>query len=143
MPNWLYLLFHFLYTLGLALWIGGAVALGALAAPKLIGALPREQAGSIFGPILRRFTRLRVFAIAVVIVSAAVKYFLWETHARTPWIMLRWIAIAFMAATVLYEIALLEPAMARRDERFPTLHRRSEMLMKASLIAAFVALFFS
>ena len=60
MPNWLHLFVNGLYHLGLALWIGGAVALGALAAPVLFGALPRQQAGSIFGPTLRRFAKLRL-----------------------------------------------------------------------------------
>jgi uncharacterized membrane protein len=143
LPNWLYLLFHFLYTAGLAVWIGGAVALGALAAPKLFAALPRAEAGAIFGPILRRFSRLRLAAIVLVIVGAGVKYVKWESHAATPWITVRWLAIAFMAVCVVYEILVLEPALARRDERFARLHRRSETLMKASLFAAFVALFFS
>ena len=143
MPNWLYLLFHFLYTLGLAVWIGGALALGALTAPKLFGTLPREQAGSIFGPILRRFSRVRLVAVALVIVGAGVKYLKWETHAATPWIAIRWLCIAFLTIAVAYEILALEPAMARRDERFQALHRRSELLMKASLVAALVALFFS
>lgn len=143
LPNWLYLLVHFLYMLGLVLWIGGAVALGALVAPKLFGTLPREQAGSIFGPILWRFARLRLFAVVLTITGAAAKYLLWESHAASPWIAVRWIAIAFLTVVVLYEIVALEPAMARRDERFSTLHKRSELLMKTSLIAALVALFFN
>ena len=143
MPNWFYLFFHFLYTAGLALWIGGAVALGALAAPKLFGALPRAEAGAIFGPILRRFSRLRLMATVMVIIGAGAIFVKWETHAATAWIAIRWAAIAVLTLTVVYEIIVLEPAMARRDERFAALHRRSEMLMKTSLIAAFVALFFS
>lgn len=143
MPNWAYLLFHFIYMFGLAVWVGGALALGALTAPRLFGSLPREQAGAIFGPILRRFSRLRLAAIGLVILGAGVKYLKWETHAATPWIAIRWICIAFLTAAVVYEILMLEPAMARRDERFQTLHRRSEVLMKTSLVAALVALFFS
>lgn len=129
--------------LGLAVWIGGAIALGALTAPRLFGALPREQAGAIFGPILRRFSRVRLVAVVLILIGAGVKYLKWETHGATPWIAIRWAAIAFLAVTVLYEIVALEPAMARRDERFPALHKRSELLMKTSLIVAFVALFLS
>ena len=143
MPNWAYLLFHFLYTLGLAIWIGGALALGALAAPRLFGSLPREQAGAIFGPILRRFSRVRLGAVIAILIGAGVQFWRWENHAVTIWLGLRWLAIAFLTVTLLYEIVLLEPAMARRDERFPMLHRRAETLMKASLIAALVALFLS
>jgi hypothetical protein len=144
MPNWLYLAVNALVHLGLALWIGGAVALGALVAPALFGALPRPQAGSIFGPTLRRFARLRIGALAMILIGSAAKYLWWETHARTPWITIRWIAIAFLAFDLVYEIAFLEPAMAAAEgERFKALHRRAELLMKASLLAAVTALFFS
>ncbi|HEV2718413.1 MAG TPA: DUF4149 domain-containing protein [Thermoanaerobaculia bacterium] len=143
MPNWLHLLFNGLFHLGLALWIGGAVALGALAAPVLFGALPRQQAGSIFGPTLRRFAKLRLGAVALMIVGAGGKYLIFERHARTPWITLRWVVIAILAVIVVYEIAVLHPAMERLrgDPAFARLHRRSEGLMKASLAVAVIALF--
>ena len=145
MPNWLYLFVNFLYHLGLALWIGGAVALGALTAPALFRALPRSDAGAIFGPILRRFARLRVGALLLVIIGAAAKHFIWETHASTPWIVIRWLAIAIPAVTVVYEIVGLEPALVARrgTPEFQPLHRRSENLMKLSLLLTLVALFFA
>lgn len=157
MPNWVYLLVNALYHLGLALWIGGTVALGVLVAPELFKTLPRPQAGGIFGPILRRFTRLRILAVSLIILGAAIRYLAWETHALTPWLVIRWLAIAFLALTVVYEIVSLEPAIeARRkelapdqgegDERrqaFQRLHDRAEMLMRMALIAAVVALILS
>ncbi len=143
MPNWLYLLFHFLYTAGLAIWIGGALALGIFVAPALFRTLPRDQAGGIFGPVLRRFARMRLFAVILVIVGAGVKYAVWETHAASPWIAIRWSAIAFLAFTVVYEVFVLYPAVEARGPSFERLHKRSETLMKASTTAAFVALFFS
>jgi uncharacterized membrane protein len=84
MPNWFYLFFNALYHLGLALWIGGAVAIGALAAPALFAALPRHEAGGIFGQILRRFARLRAAALLLIVIGAGAKYLRWETHAATP-----------------------------------------------------------
>ena len=54
MPNWEHIAFNGLYHLGLAFWIGGAIALGALVAPALFGTLSRQEAGGIFGPVLRR-----------------------------------------------------------------------------------------
>lgn len=156
MPNWLYLLIHLAYHLGLAVWVGGALVLGALVAPALFGALPRPEAGAIFGPTLRRFARVRVVALAVTIIAAAVKYALWESGAMV-WIAIRWAALLFMAATVVYEIAVLERALeARRvhltpdmpedDPRrraFNALHRRAEGLMKAALVAALAAMLLS
>jgi len=145
MPNWFHILFNGLYHLGLALWIGGAVALGALAAPVLFGALPRQQAGSIFGPTLRRFAKLRLAAVALMIVGAGAKFFVFERFARSPWIAIRWVLIAILAVTVVYEIAVLHPAMERLrgDPAFARLHKRSEVLMKGSLVVAVVALFLS
>jgi hypothetical protein len=145
LPNWLHILSNGLYHLGLALWIGGAVALGALAAPVLFGALPRQQAGSIFGPTLRRFAKLRVGAVALMILGAGGKFLLFERFARSPWIALRWLFIAILAVTVVYEIAGLHPAMERLrgDPAFQRLHKRSEALMKATLAVAVLALFLS
>jgi len=146
MPNWSYLTINFLYQIGLALWIGGSVVLGALVAPALFKAMPRAEAGAIFGPTLRRFSRLRVLAIALIITGAAAKYIGWERNATSPWIAIRWVAIALLAVTVLYEIAYLEPTMQRKRAdatAFGKLHRRSELLMKSALVVSVVALFLS
>jgi len=155
MPNWLYIVTHTFYLLGLCVWIGGGVILGALVAPALFRSLPRHQAGSIFGPILRRFSRLRLAAVVIIIVTAAIKHFIWETHAISPWIAIRWLALAVMAAIVLYELFGLERAMeaTRREPdasdddprraRFMRLHKQSESLMKAGLASAVVALLLS
>jgi len=146
MPNWSYLTINFLYQIGLALWIGGSVVLGALVAPALFKALPRAEAGAIFGPTLRRFSRLRVLAVALIITGAAAKYFGWERNATSPWIAIRWVAIALLAMTVLYEIAWLEPAMQRKRAdatAFGKLHHQSEVLMKSALVVSVVALFLS
>jgi hypothetical protein len=155
-PNWLHLVINLFYHLGLAIWIGGAIVLGALVAPALFRALPRAQAGGIFGPALRRFARLRIGALVVTIAAAALKNVLWE-QTGSLWIGLRWGALGFMAAAVLYEIAYLERALeARRVHLTPemaedhpqrrgfnALHKRAEGLMKASLVAALVAMLLS
>lgn len=156
MPNWLHLFTNLFYHLGLAIWIGGTVVLGALVAPALFRALPRHQAGGIFGPALRRFARVRVFALLVVITAAAVKHFAWESGA-TLWIGVRWAALFVMAATLVYEIAYLEralearrvhltPEMPEDDPRrrdFNSLHKRAELLLKTSVFAALAAMLLS
>ncbi|HUO84491.1 MAG TPA: DUF4149 domain-containing protein [Thermoanaerobaculia bacterium] len=159
MPNWGYLFVSFLYHLGLAVWIGGIVVLGALVAPRLFSTLERPQAGEIFGSVLRRFARLRLVAIMTVIAAAGVKSLVWElspaSGGGTIWILIRWGLIAWLTLTVVYEIVMLEPAMrashagsraggtgeAAARERFSRLHVRSERLMKVSLLAALAALF--
>jgi hypothetical protein len=156
MPNWPHLLINLLYHLGLALWIGGAIVLGAIVAPGLFRVLPRLQAGSIFGPALRRFARLRAAALLATILAAAVKFAVWE-RAANVWIAVRWAALLFLAATLVYELTSLERALeARRvhlspdmpddhpDRRaFNALHKRAETLMKASVVAAMAAMLLS
>jgi hypothetical protein len=156
MPNWLHLLTNLVYHLGLAVWIGGTIVLGALVAPALFRALPRPQAGGIFGPTLRKFARLRLGALVAGIAAAGVKYAVWE-GTTTVLIAVRWAALGFLAAALLYELAWLEPRLeARRvhltpdmgedhPERraFNVLHRRAEGLMKASLMAAIAAMLIS
>lgn len=143
MPNWWHIAFNGLYHLGLALWIGGAIALGALVAPALFRTLPRPDAGAIFGPVLRRFAYLRLAAVGLMVFGAGSKYLRFETHAATPWIAVRWALIAFLAVVVVYEIVSLHPRMEKRGDDFAKLHKRSEALMKLSLIVAVVALFLS
>lgn len=156
MPNWLYLITNLVYHLGLALWIGGAVVLGVLVAPALFRTLPRADAGAIFGPTLRKFTRLRLDALVATIVAAGVKHAMWE-RAATVWIALRWAALFVMAATVVYEIASLEPSLEARRvhltpdmaedhperQAFQRLHKRAEVLMKLGVAAAVVAMLLS
>jgi uncharacterized membrane protein len=156
MPNWLHLFNNLFYHLGLAIWIGGTLVLGALVAPALFRALPRFEAGGIFGPTLRRFARLRVAALLVTIVAAAVKYAVWES-GPTLWIAIRWAALLFMAATLLYEIGSLERTLEARRvhltaemaedhpqrRAFNALHKRAEGLLKGSVLAAVVAMLLS
>lgn len=157
MPNWTFILINALYHLGLALWIGGAIALGALAAPALFRALPRAQAGGLFGTILRRFARLRVLALLLIVVGEGAKFLVYETHAATLWITLRWAAIAFLALELVYEIGYQERTMERlrlemgpdaaaddpRRLAFGRLHQRAERLMRLSILAALLALVLS
>jgi uncharacterized membrane protein len=156
-PNLLALIVNFVYHLALALWIGGGIALGALTAPELFRQLPRSQAGGIFGPILRRFSRLRLAAVFAALAAAAAKHLLWESHSASGWIATRWVALAAMTVIVVYELLVLEPAMAVHRGKmapggtdsdpartaFQRLHRRSEGLMKVGLLAALVASFLS
>ena len=99
----------------------------------------------LIGPTLRRFAKLRLAAVALMIVGAGAKHFIFESFAKSPWIALRWLLIAILAFTVVYEITILQPAMERLrgDPAFQRLHKRSEGLMKASLVVAVLALFLS
>jgi len=153
LPNWIYLFVALIYNLGLAVWIGGTVVLGALVAPALFRKMDRQEAGGLFGEILRKFSRIRLVCLGLVVASAAFKHFAWETHitgSSSPlWISIRWAAIAVMAAGIGYEVLFVERAMDRArnggsdpaaKSLFSTLHLRAERLVKVELIAAAIAL---
>jgi|GEM_PF-586281 len=156
MPNWSYLIVSLAYHLGLALWLGGGIVLGALVAPTLFRSLPdRATAGTLFGQILRKYARLRVVAIVLSAGAAAAKEIFWEQHSMgiySRWIFFRWVCLALMAAILVYEILYLERAIGRAQREMTTepafrpvfdkLHHRAEALMKISMLAAVGALFF-
>ena len=157
MPNWSFVIMQFFYLLALSLWIGGGVALGALTAPVLFQNLERPVAGRIFGQILRRFARIRIGAAVILVAAALARSLLFEPQVSV-WHLIRWIAIAVMAGEVVYSVLYLQPAIERSQAGiesaspegraaakagFDRLHRRAETLMKASILAAVVALLFS
>ena len=156
MPNWIYLFFNALYHLGLGLWIGGAVVLAGVVAPALFAAFPRLQAIIVSVPILRRFARLRLAALVMIIAGAGAKVVVWERFALTPWLAVRWAAIVLLAWALLFDLIRtkrlvafgtgIEPDSAPDDPRlilFDYLYTRADGLMKASVVAAFIALIFS
>jgi uncharacterized membrane protein len=155
-PNWIYLFFNALYDLGLGLWIGGAVVLSAIVAPALFAAFPRHQAIVILAPILRRFARLRLAALLMIIIGAGAKMLVWERFALTPLLAVRWAAIVLLAWALIFDLSRtrklvafgvgIETDAAPDDPRvilFDFLYVRAEGLMKASVVAAFFALLFS
>ena len=155
MPNWLYLVFSFVYAAGLALWIGGTVVLGAMVAPSLFRELERAEAGRIFGGILRRFARIRLVALGFVIAAAAGRAALWEfngANAGSPWIAIRWFFLLIMAVSIIFELFVVESAIENvraaaaaagtpPGEQFQRLHRRAEQNLKLATLAACGALF--
>lgn len=154
MPNWIYLFFNTLYHLGLGLWIGGAVVLSAIVAPALFAAVPRHEAIVLMVPILRRFARLRLGALLLILIGAGAKVLIWERFALTPSLAVRWTAIVLLAWALVFDLSRTKSLVAfgagidprADDPRLPLvdlLYVRADGLMKASVVAAFIALFFS
>lgn len=149
------MVFVFLYDVGLALWIGGTIVLGAAVAPVLFKSLPRPQAGGIFGPILARYARIQAIALLMIVIGAGARFLIWERHAATLWLIGRWAAIVMLAWALLGQMSIqrkmrvigsnLGPETDENPVRiiFQHLHIRAEGLMRASVIAAFIGLFFS
>src|SRR5258706_4228626 len=104
MPNWIYLFFNALYLLGLGLWIGGAVVLSAIVAPSLFTSLPPHHAIILMAPILRRFARLRLGALLMILVGAGAEVLICERLALSPLLAVRWRAIVLLAWALLVDL---------------------------------------
>jgi len=155
-PNWIYLFFHALYHLGLALWIGGMVVITFQTSPAILAALPRFQAIVIQATILRRFARLRLLALLMILIGAGAKFLIWERFDMAPWLAIRWAGIVLLAWALIFDLNRtrrllacskgIELDVAADDPRrviFEYLYIRAEGLMRASAVAAFIALLFS
>ncbi len=88
MPNLSFLAVTFAIHLALAIWIGGAVFLGAVAAPILFRDAPsRTIAGTLAGRMSLRFGRVKALCMIVLVVAAWLRFRRWEVW--NDWIALR------------------------------------------------------
>jgi len=155
-PNWIYLFFNLLYHLGLALWLGGAVVISFQTSPAILAELPRFQAIVVQAAILRRFARLRLLALLMILIGAGAKFLIWERFDIAPWLAIRWGAIVALAWALIFDLIRtrrllafgkgIELDVAADDPRrvlFEHFYVRAEGLMRASALAAFIALLFS
>lgn len=157
-PNVAFLAARFAHALGMAVWLGGIVALGAIAAPVLFRRLPRPDAGALFGPMLRIFEKVSLGAAVLAVTGAAAMAWLGGQHANL-WAVLRYVALAGMCVLLFAAQTLVHPALRKVQEenpriserpdgdparaRFQSLHVLSERLMTAQLVLGLVVLFFS
>lgn len=154
-------LLRFLYHLGLAILVGGSLALGTVVAPALFGtARARSEAGLLFGSVLARFDAFAVFAVVVVAVTSVLMAISFEvTASPEPRLIARWVALAALALATLYSSAWANPvarqirsATSGFDElplssparlEFARLHARSRRAMNVAVLSGLVALFLS
>ena len=151
-------LINFGYHLGLAMIVGGGLALGLATAPALFRTLPsRSAAGTAFGEILARWDGVAIAAAILVLVTALLRALNYETPDLRHWV--RWSLLAVMAASIIYASAwtgpvarqlrrqlrgfddLPEGAPARRE--FAKLHAGARTAMTVSVAAGCAALFLS
>lgn len=129
---------QFLYHAALAVLVGGAIVLG--------------------GPA-RRYDQLAGLALVVLIITTVLKFFAFEDADVGPRLIVRWIALAVMAAATLYASAwagsvarafraqvpdfddLPESSPARRE--YAGLARSAARAMRVVVLSGLVALFLS
>ena len=145
---------RWLELLGLGVWIGGMVILGALVAPTVFNTVkPIEMAGAAMSLVFRRFNGGLVYAcIALVALGFLGKFFLDQHRGRSRWIEGGLIAVMILVG--LYIGAILGPRMEDlRHTRiadpsnsaaiveFNRDHRVSETLFSVNLILGLAVLF--
>ncbi len=150
MPNWTYLILHFLHTAALGIWIGGIVTLGAVAAPAIFrDASSRQEAGRIMAAVFRRFDVVVMGCILLLLITSPLLV-VWFGRL-SPWYAIEYVCIAMMSASAVYSARVVSPRIRRlREEghasdspQFEQLHRASVMSMQFNLACGCVALFFS
>ncbi len=146
------------YHLGLAVIVGGGLALGGAAAPAIFRTIrSRGEAGTIFGAVLARYDGVAVLSVFVVWASAFIRAISFEIPDLVH--QLRWIALALMGVATLYASAWSNPVARsirqqtpRFDElplehhsrrEFAALHARSTRAMSLAIVLGVVALFLS
>jgi len=145
---------HVAHVVAIALWVGGLVALAAVAAPVIFRtAGSRHLAGTVFGGVLRTFAWVEI-ALAVVALAG---FALARPSGRLDWI--RGACLAAMIALLAGYAFGVHPALARvrpdcgsfdRDAatdaereargRFDDLHRWSERLVGANILVGLALL---
>jgi hypothetical protein len=146
--------------LALALVVGGAIVLGSAVAPAIFkSARTRGEGGLLFGAILARYDQLAVFSVFTIVLTSVLRFFGFEDIALGPRLYARWIALAILAAAVLYGSAWSNPlARTLREQtknfdelpdnnpvrvEFSKLHRSSSRAMRVAVLAGLAALFLS
>lgn len=157
-PNIPYLIASFLHLLGLVVWLGGIVALGAIAAPTLFRRLPRAEAGALFGPMLAIFEKVSLGAMVATVAGAIGKSVIGGQNPNA-WVFARDAALVLMVVLLLASNFWVHPAVRRLQEatpgvgslpdtdpkrvEFTRLHKLSERMMSAQLFLGLVVLLFA
>ena len=155
-PNLPYMVASFVHLLGLTVWLGGIVALGAITAPVLFRRLPRPDAGALFGPMLRIFEKVSFAAAVLAVTGGAAKAWIGGQHLNA-WSLARMAALGGMVLLLAWASLGVHPAIRAVQEANPRvselpaddparadfgrLHKRSERIMGAQLWLGLVVLF--
>jgi uncharacterized membrane protein len=145
-PNLAYMAVNGTYLTALAVWVGGMAAFAFLFAPTLVASLPREDAGRVVAAFLPRFRTAVALCILVLLIASGAKYALWET--LSPWVLVRWAALAVMMGLAAYDFTVLAPRLAAARAQgdgagFARLHAVAARTMGATLGLGLVAVYLS
>ena len=123
-------LLRYAALLALVVWVGGLVALGAIAAPATFDVMAARQvadgrvlAGAVFGEILRRFFLASYAAAAVLFISFTLRRILGPKPRRFGWragiLVLMTAATMYAGIVVAGRIAVLQAAIKVAPSSLP------------------------
>lgn len=143
--------------LGLALMVGGMLALGAFTAPTLFKNLPLSDAGRVMTMIFRRYDNVLFYASLLIIAGEALKAitvgmanYLGEFATLAERLRVGLVVVVLTLCTI--SLSDIHPQMETMQQQgvirgvgeagksFDKLHHRSEMYYKLQLLAAALAL---
>jgi uncharacterized membrane protein len=117
MRQWLFVA-DLVEMLALVIWVGGMLALGAIAAPAIFQSSPsRASAGRTFGLILRRFERVAYACGAALLLAGAFRFFSLTRYPANA--AVRWAGAALMLALALGAGLVVSRRLDRLRERMP------------------------
>jgi len=138
--------------LSLVTWVGGMGSLALIAAPAIFeGASSRENAGRIFGLILKRFHRIGYGCGVAILIAGGLRYYGRFSHSLYTVEVIRYAIAATMLALTLYTGIVIARRLEGLRERmeggidrlakddpqrveFNRLHRQSTGIMAFSLL---------
>jgi hypothetical protein len=129
--------------LGLALMIGGLLALGAFTAPVLFKSFDRDAAGQAMAVIFRRYDTVLLVSLGLVVLGEVVRFKLLPLTGMGTLTWVRLGLTAVLAVTVLLSTlgtnATLTRLYAQQQQHTPAFHathKQSEGLAKGQLLLA-------
>ncbi len=145
---------YWIELLGMAVWIGGMVILGALVAPTVFNTVkPIEMAGEAMSLVFRKFNGGLVYVcIALVILGFLGKSFLSQRRGRSLWIEGGLLTVMVLSGLYigailgprmedLRHIRIADPSNAAAIVEFNHRHRISETLFSVNLLLGLAVLF--
>ena len=141
-----------LKNLGLAVMIGGMLALGMFAAPTLFQMLQPAEAGRVMGDVFTKFDKVLLVGLIMAGIGEAMRVCAGGCDCKKPVGMLHNLSMAALIVLVLYstfglhpELQKMQPAEVaagngQQSEDFAKKHQQSEGLYKFQLIVAILVL---
>jgi hypothetical protein len=138
-----------LQMLGLALMVGGMLALGAFTAPVVFGQFPRAVAAPVMALIFRRYDIVLLVALGLLWLGEGLRTVVYRLSMRCPLMLLRLLIMVGLTGCLLVSTLFVNADIERMNRaglhrnpltierrHFEAEHKQSESLYKVQLLLA-------